>query len=83
MSSNCFTLADFQENEQVWGPVLKKVFEHGDEINVLEEMQRSKEKFVQNEHQEQSEETSEEVPKENLEARSEETTNKTDETFTA
>ncbi|KAI0461049.1 hypothetical protein LJB42_001379 [Komagataella kurtzmanii] len=83
LSSNCFTLADFQENEQVWGPVLKKVFEHGDEINVLEEMQRSKEKFVQNEHQEQSEETSEEVSKENLETRSKETTNKTDETFTA
>ncbi|ANZ77384.1 BA75_05196T0 [Komagataella pastoris] len=82
LDSNCFTLKDFQENEEIWGPVLKKVFEHGDEINVLEEMKRSREKFVQSEHQEQPVQTSEERPEETSEANFE-ATGKTDEKLAA
>lgn len=43
LGQNTFELSDFEDNdESVWGPVLKKVFEQGPEINIRQEIELAK-----------------------------------------
>ncbi|GMG23896.1 unnamed protein product [Ambrosiozyma monospora] len=57
LAKNCFQIEDFESNdESVWGPVLKKVLEKGNEVNVEEELKTLKEKWNQEHKDEKSEE---------------------------
>lgn len=47
LSKNVFTLEDFTEkDERIWGPVLKKVFDEGSDIDVKKELQLVSEKVL-------------------------------------
>ncbi|GME82370.1 unnamed protein product [Ambrosiozyma monospora] len=48
LAKNCFQIEDFENNDEaVWGPVLKKVLEKGNDVNVEEELKLLKEKWSQ------------------------------------
>lgn len=68
LGKNVFTLADFERDSKVWGPVLKKTFDTGAEINLAEEFAKATEQLseLEGKGDEEAKEPTEEI-KESLE----------------
>lgn len=45
LGKNVFKMSDFERDERIWGPVLKRVFDVGSSINLAEEFELVSEKF--------------------------------------